>query len=858
MQKFYKITLFSFLFLLSLNKVLGGATYSISGYVTTADKAEDPIIGATVILMVDQKILEAQTTNKEGFFQMLVPKQEGLILKIAYLGFKAYQEPIEFNNQPLRIRLEESWIDLSPIQIIGGADGNFKRIPGEAFKIESKEIKLMSPIGTQEVLDFIPGITAYSDDGFGNSRLSIGIRGLDPRRSARVLIMEDGIPIQPAPYMYPNVYYNPPIERLDEIEVIKGSAGIQFGPQTMGGIINYVTRRPREEFGGMSQITFGTNGYLSAYAEIGGWGTKNIQPELQILYKRGDGFRENNAFEQFNGTFKTLLKLNEQKDLYIKYNINHEFSEATYTGLTEWSYQYMPEFNPKDNDEFTVFRNALDLIYKNQINKNLIGVTKIYGSIFSRDWWREDDMYIKASSLGAWLEGKEVDEITKPNANLDLVRVGNGKSNYGILREFYVSGVDHTYDFSHRLFNFNAHLNAGAKIHSEYYKEDFKLGDSPTDRQGAWYETADPSLPDGPENRIALKGAKSLRFRTLAGSAYLQETIHFNDKLSLRVGSRFEAFDQSVIDRLNRSTYRSKSTFILLPGIGFNYEMGSYNLFGGIHRGFTPPTSAAINLPFISTSDEEVGIDLEAEKSTNYELGLRGSKGILGFETSAFYMDITDIVTPARSTVFLELGNISTYGLEIASQLKVSEKITWLPDLHLAYSYLESKVNNGLMESHINAYLPDDAETVVVDVSGNKIPYTPKHSLNLGLSKDFAFGFSLRLDFRYIDEVYTDYENLDQAFLNTATITDNGGNTYPYLGNVGNAGIVPAYYIFDLSASYAIRNNWKIKANVKNLLDEVYIGSRLHSHPSRFTANASSGILVGPRRQFNVGVSYNF
>ena len=76
------------------------------------------------------------------------------------------------------------------------------------------------------MLEHIPGIHAFSDDGIGNSRISVGIRGLNPRRSSRVLILEDGIPIQPALYVYPNMYYNPPAERIDVMQVIKGSGCI--------------------------------------------------------------------------------------------------------------------------------------------------------------------------------------------------------------------------------------------------------------------------------------------------------------------------------------------------------------------------------------------------------------------------------------------------------------------------------------------------------------------------------------------------------------------------------------------------------------------------------------------------------
>ncbi|MBF76149.1 hypothetical protein CMK20_18455 [Candidatus Poribacteria bacterium] len=96
------------------------------------------------------------------------------------------------------------------------------------------------------------------------------MRGLYPRRSSRVLILEDGIPIQPALYVYPNMYYNPPSERIDGVEVIKGSGVIKYGPQTMGGVINYYTSRPKNEFGGFVKLSAGENGYQSVFTEVSG------------------------------------------------------------------------------------------------------------------------------------------------------------------------------------------------------------------------------------------------------------------------------------------------------------------------------------------------------------------------------------------------------------------------------------------------------------------------------------------------------------------------------------------------------------------------------------------------------------
>ena len=191
------------------------------------------------------------------------------------------------------------------------------------------------------------------------------------------MILEDGVPIQPALYVYPNMYYNPPAERIDRLEVIKGSGAIKYGPQTMGGVINYFTKRPRSDFGGKFKIKAGENSFLSLF-QSWRFGNEKIKPEFQFLYKKGDGFRENNGFEQINGTMKISYNKSQDENYYLKVNSNYENSNATYTGLTQYSFKTNPKFNPKKDDNFKLFRTAVDLITTKRLSSNS---DKIYYSI---------------------------------------------------------------------------------------------------------------------------------------------------------------------------------------------------------------------------------------------------------------------------------------------------------------------------------------------------------------------------------------------------------------------------------------------------------------------------------------------
>ena len=95
-------------------------------------------------------------------------------------------------------------------------------------------------------------------------RPNIGIRGTSPDRSKKITLMEDGILFGPAPYAAPAAYYFPLITRMELVRVIKGPGAISFGPQTVGGAIDFVTRAiPADETGAVD-VAVGGYGYGKA------------------------------------------------------------------------------------------------------------------------------------------------------------------------------------------------------------------------------------------------------------------------------------------------------------------------------------------------------------------------------------------------------------------------------------------------------------------------------------------------------------------------------------------------------------------------------------------------------------------
>ena len=790
-------------------------------------ETEQAILGAVVKIESDGQILAETTTDKDGSFQFTQDVQGKKQIQVSSIGYHRHSEMLELTSDSihtLEISLSSQTFQLAPIEIIGESSRRHRKLTGTMSMLEPEAVDLIQPVGTQELLELIPGINGYADDGFGNSRLSIGIRGLNPRRSARVLILEDGVPIQPALYIYPNAYYNPPADRIDAVEVIKSSAALRYGPQTMGGVINYTTRKPDGTKGFANQLTAGNNGYYSAFSEWRGIGNpEKIVSDVQLLYKHGNGFRENNTFDQANGTVKTLFQLSEKKTLYLKLNGNFENLNATYTGLTEYSFQTSPNFNPKENDNFKILRTSLDLIYTNRISTNLVSNTTMYTSVFDRRWWRENDIFVRPDAL----ETGNLAPVPYFQTG-DLVRTGNGKSNFGILRTFYVGGLEQNYTLNHGIAGNLGQAEIGGRVHWERFIDDKKTGNAPDARDGIYY-TGTPGSETDPVKIVG----QSHHYETIALALYAKEQMNFN-RLTVTPGLRFEVFKQDRVDRLRGSVFADKVSSVLLPGIGVNYKLGQLNLFGGIHRGYTAPSSGALKITNFGQNIDAGGLDLKPEKSWNIELGFRSWIPGIILETSGFLIRVEDLVAAGRGTAFKNLGKVDLSGIETAMTLGLSEFVPILPDFNFSYTYLQTKIVDGIVKS------ATIAGNVDVTLDGNELPYAPRHTFAVGLAKRIGDVIRMRADIRFVEEVFTDFENLQQTF------------------NRGDTGPIPSYAIVNASIDYKLTKQWQIFFTAKNIFDHVYIGSRLHSNAGQPEADLSSGILIGPRRQVLFGIKQGF
>ena len=250
--------------------------------------------------------------------------------------------------------------------------------------------------------------------------------------------------------------------------------------------------------------------------------------------------------------------------------------------------------------------------------------------------------------------------------------------------------------------------------------------------------------------------------------------------------------------------------------------------FGGVHRGYTPPSSGALNIDMILVDYIDKGLDVLPEKSWNKEIGVRGRSNAIDFEVSGFHVDIENLIAAGRATSFKNIGKVRTMGVESRASIFLSNYISLLPDINIVYSLLDTEVTKGLLS----------ASSGPTDIAGNELPYAPRHTLILGLESEVSEKLAFRFDSKYVSKSYTDYENIEIS------------------QNKGIQGVIDSYTIFNFSANYKINQKIDLFLSGKNVTDKVYIGSRLHSNPLKKDPSLSSGIIPGPRRQINIGIEY--
>ncbi|MGH8310160.1 MAG: TonB-dependent receptor family protein, partial [Steroidobacteraceae bacterium] len=353
--------------------------------------------------------------------------------------------------------------------VVVGSREQLQTIPGSASVISREALDESRVFTVNEALRAVPGVYVRDEEGFG-LRPNFGVRGLNPTRSSKVLLLEDGLPLSFAPYGDNASYYHPPVERFERIEVLKGSGQILFGPQTVGGVVNYITPRVPSELAGAFTLRGGNRSFRDAHIEIGDRLSSGTGWLANATYKESDGARENMRFAVTDLNLKLEQPLTESQALVLRSSFYDEDSHVAYSGLTLTEFSADPRANPFVNDRFDAYRWALSATHAWHANDRSALKTSAYYTYFDRDWWRQSS-----------------NSNQRPNDSSDpacasLANLSTTCGNEGRLRQFWTAGVEPRWTTSLPLFGLANETVLGARVHFEHQYRVQANGDTPTAR----------------------------------------------------------------------------------------------------------------------------------------------------------------------------------------------------------------------------------------------------------------------------------------------------------------------------------------------------------------------------------------
>ncbi len=697
---------------------------------------------------------------------------------------------------------------------IAGTPEVVERIPGAVTVLDRKLLEDSRVFTASEALRKASGINVRDEEGFG-LRPNIGIRGLNPTRSTKVLLLEDGIPFTYAPYGDNASYYHPPIDRFETIEILKGSGQILFGPQTVGGVINYVTRNPPVKRQGSLTLVGGNRDYFNGHLDYGGtWGNTGLL--FDYTRKQGEGARANirSGLNDFN--FKSVSTFGTRQALTFKFNYYGEDSNITYSGLREDEFRADPRANIFRNDYFYGDRFGASVTHSFVFNQHAVLTTNLYGSSFKRHWWRQSSNSNERPNRLRTLAGGDPDCDGLEDLNTTC-------GNQGRLRRYYFVGVEPRLHVTHKLFGVRGEADFGLRAHFETQRRRQENGDLPTSRSGLLVE-----------NNVR---------RNQAYSGFAQNRFHFGD-WAVTPGIRFEHIEYQRTNRLANNgagvTGRTDLTQVI-PGLGVSYSPAPrWTIFAGVHRGFAPPRTEDV----INNTTGGV-IELEPELSWNYELGARTTPvDGLNLEATFFRLDYENQIVPASlaggiGATLTNGGATLHQGYEFTGRVDSGALLKSRHNFYLraAYTFLPVARFEGTRFSSIT--IPG---TPPADINGNRLPYAPRQLLNATAGYTHPSGFDALVEAVYVGGQFAD----DRNFIEVPLFV--GGVATPAsLRTSGQLGLIPSSTVWNATASYTVeRLHTTFFVTGKNIFDRLYIADR------------TRGILPGTPRLVQGGMKLRF
>jgi Fe(3+) dicitrate transport protein len=680
------------------------------------------------------------------------------------------------------------------------------RVAGSAHVISEEELERHEYTDIHQILSTVPGVYLRGEDGFG-LRPNIGMRGGNSDRSAKITLLEDGVPLVPAPYAAPAAYYFPMPMRLVGVEVIKGAAAIRHGPQTIGGAVNLITRKVPQETVAAIDSAYGMRNTIKTHGYTG-TGNDRWGVLAEIAHMSSDGFKELDGggptgFQRQDAMIKARLGTDTSNDVFndveIKLGYGREVSDETYLGLTGTDFDASPNrrYAASSGDQMQWNRKQGSLTWKLLAGQNFDARTVVYTNRLERAW----------TKLNGFSDGTSIHDLllTEPTggqaeAYLAILKGEEDNSNFDqqLLRgtndrRFKSSGVQTVTHWRIGSDKIENELELGIRFHHDDVVR-HHTEQAHDMRAGRLVQTDEETttILDSHNNASAL-------------------AVHLHDELTLGrthllPGVRTERITTAAGNR-ETGPEDPRTYTVVLPGLGAYVEATeSVIVLAGANRGFSP----------ISPGSPEETVP---ETAWNYEAGVRYAHAHTMAELIGFYSDYENMTgqctlsggcTDAQLDTQYNGGQATVRGIEstlgqdfdLASEFSLNLDVTYSwTDAHFESSFLSGFPQYGLVES------------------GDFLPYVPVHQ----------GGGSIALQH---EKGHVSIKGTGRSGMRNEAGADESEEAIP----------IPSSLTMDIASEYRFNPHWALYTSATNVTGQRTIESW---RPFGARPNAPTQVMVG-------------
>jgi Fe(3+) dicitrate transport protein len=652
----------------------------------------------------------------------------------------------------------------------------------------------------RQVFAKVPGMSVWENDGSG-IQIGIASRGLSPNRSWEFNIRQNGYDISSEVFGYPETYYTPPLEALSRIEVIRGAASLQFGPQ-FGGLVNYQIKKgdPNKIFSVESQQTAGSYGLFNSFNAIGG--TYKKFSYYSFFHKRtAQGWRDNSYYDIYSGYISMNYQISKKIGISAEYT-KMDYQSQQAGGLTDKQLKENPRQSSRARNWFSAPYNVASVTFKYDVTDNFNIQLKSFYSFAERN------------SVGFVKSITTKDSINPSTLQYNARQVDRD--------EYQNIGTELRTSYKYKLLGQESILAGGIRIYN---------GNTNRNQLGSGTTGVDFDLtltkPDY---------GRSLEFSTINYAAFAENVFQIGNRVKVIPGIRLEYIENTSKGYINTTqagvlAANKRERQILLYGVGSEFKTSEKTMFYGNYSLAYRPVTFSELTP--SATTEIIDPNLKDANGFNADLGFRGTlKNFLSFDLGVFYLNYNNrigVITQNGSPFKTNIGTSVSKGIESYIELNLTN-LLFKNDKYGSFTIFSS--NSFIDATYTRWDNPVIANDPLKSIDNKKVENAPNFIHRIGTSYSIK-GLQLSLQYSEVSDVFTDAVNTELPN-STATI-----------------GKIAGYKIMDLTASYKFKEHYNFKFSVNNLTNEIYATRRSTGYPG-------PGILPGNGRTFSLSLGVNF